>query len=75
MERALGTHAPAWNWALTSPCYEFRMVSKMLPARWLVWHGWQWAELLVLFGFAVVWVKFIPREEEFFPGVQKVPGA
>lgn len=47
----------------------------MLPARWLVWHGWQWAELLVLFGFAVVWVKFIPREEELFPGVQKVPGA
>lgn len=47
----------------------------MLPAWCVVWHGWQWAELLVLFGFAVVWVKFMPRAEELFPGVQIAPGA
>lgn len=75
LERALGTHAPAWNWALTGPCCEFRIVSKMLPAWCLVRHGWQWAELLVSFGFGVVWVKFVPRAEELFPGVQKAPGA
>lgn len=33
LERALGMPDPAWNWAPSGPCCEFRLMSILLPAQ------------------------------------------
>lgn len=75
LERVLDMPDPAWNWALAGLCCEFRLMSTLLSTQCLARHSWQWAELLVLLGFGVVWVQFIPIAADLCPGVQKTPGA